>query len=316
MMKYVFWLFILVQWTYAATFVAVLETVSENGIIGRSEKIFLTDKLRERAKIVLPSNMGYIIMTRENIQQMLPPGKSIEDCEGSCLVETGKNISADYVAQARVGKFGKQLTLTVELYETAKNNLVGSFTAVKKNAEGLLYEIEKKSDAFFKLVLENGFAQNDIKPEDSKSINVLKDPRDGKTYRLVTIGAQIWMLDNLNFKTQTNSWCYEDSEHNCKEFGRLYSWNAAQKACPNGWRIATENEWNSLNDSIDKLFLKTAGFRNAKGKYELLGKRADYWTSDDFGDKGKYYYFSVNSNSMDISSYNKKGAMSVRCIKK
>ena len=57
MMKYVFWLFILVQWTFASTFVAVLETVSENGIIGRSEKLFLTDKLRERAKMVLPSNL-------------------------------------------------------------------------------------------------------------------------------------------------------------------------------------------------------------------------------------------------------------------
>lgn len=65
--------------------------------------MFLTDKLRDRAKAVLPAYMGYVIMTRENINAMLPPGKSIEECEGSCLVETGKNIAADYVAQARVG---------------------------------------------------------------------------------------------------------------------------------------------------------------------------------------------------------------------
>ena len=140
----------------AATRVAVLETVSENGVIGRSEKMFLTDKIRERAKAVLPAYMGYVVMTRENISAMLPPGKSIEECEGSCLVETGKNIAADYVAQARVGKFGKQLTLTMELYETAGNNLVGSFTTRKPDAEGLLEEIEREADRIFAQIVGTG----------------------------------------------------------------------------------------------------------------------------------------------------------------
>ena len=137
-----------------ATYVAVLETVSEKDVIGRSEKMFLTDKLRERAKAVLPTYMGYVVMTRENINAMLPPGKSIEECEGSCLVETGKNIAADYVAQARIGKFGKQLTLTMELYETAGNNLVGTFTARKPDAEGLLEEIDRDADRVFQQILE------------------------------------------------------------------------------------------------------------------------------------------------------------------
>lgn len=139
--------------SFAATHVAVLETVSEKGVIGRSEKMFLTDNLRERAKTILPAYMGYVIMTRENINAMLPPGKTIEDCEGSCLAETGRNIAADYVAQARVGKFGKQFTLTMELYETAGNNLVGSFTARKPDAEGLLEEIEREADRIFRLIL-------------------------------------------------------------------------------------------------------------------------------------------------------------------
>ena len=139
--------------SFATTHVAVLETVSEKGVIGRSEKMFLTDNLRERAKTILPAYMGYVIMTRENINAMLPPGKTIEDCEGSCLAETGRNIAADYVAQARVGKFGKQFTLTMELYETAGNNLVGSFTARKPDAEGLLEEIEREADRIFRLIL-------------------------------------------------------------------------------------------------------------------------------------------------------------------
>ena len=139
----------------AATHVAVLETVSEKDVIGRSEKMFLTDKLRERANAVLPAYMGYIVMTRENIIAMLPPGKSLEDCEGDCIAETGKNISADYVAQARVGQFGSQFTLTMELYETAGSNLIGSFTTRKPDADSLLAEIENKADDIFKLIVES-----------------------------------------------------------------------------------------------------------------------------------------------------------------
>ncbi|MBR4348498.1 MAG: hypothetical protein IKP90_06115 [Fibrobacter sp.] len=127
----------LAEASFAATYIAVLETVSQTDLLDRSEKNFLTDKLREKAKGVLPDDKGYVIMTRENINAMLPAGTSIEDCEGSCLVETGKNIAADYVAQARIGKFGSQLTLTVELYETAGNNLVGTFSTHKPDAEVL-----------------------------------------------------------------------------------------------------------------------------------------------------------------------------------
>ena len=65
------------------------------------------------------------LTSTENINMMLPPGKAIEDCEGSCLVETGKNISADYIAQGHVGRFADNLTITVELYETAGNRQTG-----------------------------------------------------------------------------------------------------------------------------------------------------------------------------------------------
>lgn len=150
--------FLLVSMASATTHVAVLETISEKDVIGRSEKMFLTDELRKRANAILPEYMGFIVMTRENINAMLPPGKTMEECEGTCLVETGKNISADYVAQARVGKFGKQLTLTMELYETAENKLIGSFTARKPNAEGLLEEIEREADAVFQKILGTGAA--------------------------------------------------------------------------------------------------------------------------------------------------------------
>src|SRR5574344_1932698 len=112
--KIFFFLIALLPGSLFAAHVAVLETISPQGVLDVSDRQYLTDELRAQAVRALPAELNFTIMTRENIIAMLPPGKSIEQCEGSCLVETGKNISADYVAQGRVGKFGNKLTLTVE----------------------------------------------------------------------------------------------------------------------------------------------------------------------------------------------------------
>ena len=138
-----------------AIHIAVLETVADGEAkndVSPLDKQYLTNVLREQAIKELPAAQGYTIMTRENILQMLPPGKSIEECEGSCLVETGKNISADYVCQARVGRFGASITISAELYETAGNKLISSFNGRGASVEELLVIIEQKSSDFFKVI--------------------------------------------------------------------------------------------------------------------------------------------------------------------
>lgn len=137
---------------FAVQYVAVLETIGASTKVNRDERLILTDELRRIAVENLPSYMGYTIMTRENINAMLPPGKSVEDCEGVCLVETGKNISADYVVQARIGSFGKSLSVTVELYETASGKLMSSVIGRGKDVEALLTVIENKTPAMFSVI--------------------------------------------------------------------------------------------------------------------------------------------------------------------
>ena len=147
-----FVLLILLSTDAFAAYVAVLETGVDPSVkkkVKLSDRQYLTNVLREEAVNQLPPDEDYTIMTRENISAMLPPGKSIDECEGSCLAETGRNISADYVCQARVGSFGSKLTLSAEIYETAGNKLVASFNGQGTNVEGLLKVIKENAPEFF-----------------------------------------------------------------------------------------------------------------------------------------------------------------------
>ncbi|MCQ2098429.1 MAG: PEGA domain-containing protein [Fibrobacter sp.] len=139
-----------------AKYVAVLETITENAeLLDGSELRYLTDVFRGEAVKALPAEQNYTIMTRENISMMLPPGTSIEDCEGSCLAETGKKIAADYVTQARIGKVGEGMFVTAELYETGSNKLVASFNGKGNSLEDLEQVVIQKSGDFFKKIKVN-----------------------------------------------------------------------------------------------------------------------------------------------------------------
>jgi uncharacterized protein (TIGR02145 family) len=84
------------------------------------------------------------------------------------------------------------------------------------------------------------------------------DTRDGQKYRTVKIGNQIWMAENLNFKID-GSWCYDDDEANGKIYGRLYNWEAAKMACPAGWHLPSDDEWEVLVNAV--------GGRGVDGKH-------------------------------------------------
>jgi len=62
---------------------------------------------------------------------------------------------------------------------------------------------------------------------------------DGKT----------WMTENLNCKV-AGSECNGKEESNCNTYGRLYTWEAAKKACSGGWHLPSDDEWDALDTSV------------------------------------------------------------------
>ena len=130
-----------------------------------------------------------------------------------------------------MGKFGKRLTLTVELYETRGAKLVGSLSVENSDADGILVSIDEKAPFLFGKLRGTSWVPAIVQTENSvlspaQSVNILRDSRDGRVYKTVQIGPQIWMTENLNYSTK-NSWCYDKKSDNCKKYGRLYSWRSA-----------------------------------------------------------------------------------------
>jgi uncharacterized protein (TIGR02145 family) len=111
------------------------------------------------------------------------------------------------------------------------------------------------------------------------------DSRDGKRYKIVRIGKQWWMAENLNYYTPSGSWYYNnDSIYYAKEYGRLYLWQTIMAGensssanpsrvkgiSPPGWHIPSDAEWTQLQD-----FLKTMNY----DAHDLKDTSSVYWNA-------------------------------------
>ncbi|MEI6766999.1 MAG: FISUMP domain-containing protein [Bacteroidota bacterium] len=166
------------------------------------------------------------------------------------------------------------------------------------------------------------------------------DARDGKVYKTVQIGKQIWMAENLAYKAGSGCWAYGDNMENVAKYGYLYDFETAKTVCPAGWHLASDEEWNTLmsflgeNVAVNKI--KSAGGWNENGNgnntsgfsaipgghlfnsttFGDLGTNSYWWTSTELEATlawTRSIDYNNNNITRDISS--KTDGLSVRCIK-
>jgi hypothetical protein len=78
----------------------------------------------------------------------------------------------------------------------------------------------------------------------------LYDRRDGKYYRTVKIGNQVWMAENLAFNYGSGCWAYDNNLSNVTKYGYLYNWETAKNACPAGWHLPSKSEFETLLNNV------------------------------------------------------------------
>jgi uncharacterized protein (TIGR02145 family) len=118
----------------------------------------------------------------------------------------------------------------------------------------------------------------------------MTDPRDGNVYKTTTIGGQVWMAENLNYfdiegaaSSVKNDWCYWDEPENCESAGRLYTWKVAQRICPEGWRLPTNEDWTALLTAVGADTLNPIAWTGANVLKSVSGWENGGSGTDDFG---------------------------------
>ncbi len=209
-----------------------------------------------------------------------------------------------------------------------------------------------------------GIEDNDNGTGDNSIITgSFTDHRDGYVYKTVTIGNQVWMAENLKYLpavtgpetgSETTPYYYvygydgtnvsnAKETANYKTYGVLYNWPAAMIACPAGWHLPEDSEWNELSNYLGNNVggkLKEAGTKhwyspnsgatNETGFTALPGgyfsgefKRIREWGNwysateepDEFFELAWIREIIYNANAMGRAWRGKRLGASVRCLK-
>jgi uncharacterized protein (TIGR02145 family) len=166
------------------------------------------------------------------------------------------------------------------------------------------------------------------------------DSRDGKKYRYVTIGTQVWLAENLAYKPSSgNYWMYDNNSSNAAKYGYLYDWQTAKNVCPTGWHLPSDSEWTQITDFVGsnpgtKLKAKSGwssngngnddsgfsalpgGSRYGSGDFVSVGYNGYWWSSTE-SDAALAWGRSMLYNLGGVYRYSlsKRRGFSVRCLR-
>ena len=242
--------------------------------------------------------------------------KALPECNASREGFIGKKDSSSYVV-CKNGSWEKAKEIDMDTYgKTCTNAEVGQRT------NGVVTETNKyycTANGWVSLMSWNWDVPKEAHFNPDITYGSMTDERDGKVYRTVQIGDQIWMAENLNYadsvKTPSlleRSWCYDNKTENCDVAGRLYTWAAAidyvalcdngngvncddgvptkkvRGICPSGWHLP---RYAGVGDDDEFYILYIAAGEKTAGKalksqmgWEYRGNK--YIGTDTFGFSG------------------------------
>jgi uncharacterized protein (TIGR02145 family) len=189
-------------------------------------------------------------------------------------------------------------------------------------------------------VFPEGWVEN-VSGKEKRRRNKMKkgtftDPRDGKVYKIVKIGNQVWMAENLAYDAPSSK-CLDEKSDNCQKYGRLYDWETAKKVCPPGWHLPSKEEWQELldfagGDRIAGRKLKAKnGWHQGNGTDDLgfsalpggycncsfgdVDRYGKWWSADECNNKDAYSLgMCFNKLSTKLVDFPKNFLFSVRCL--
>ena len=169
--------------------------------------------------------------------------------------------------------------------------------------------------------------------------------RGDREYATVLINEQCWLKENLQYEPSSGTTlCYGGVAANCETYGRLYDFEAANLACPTGWRLPTKTEYEDLADysgadmydagahfkansgwtveSGDDLLEFTAlpgGKCNEEQECSKMGISGYWWTSTEKVKNSSHFALYLNGDNSAFTAQNimeNDQYISVRCVKK
>ena len=180
------------------------------------------------------------------------------------------NVRAYFGYQAAAGvsrtvsdQFARQMEL--KFYEALFNDADSTGSAHldpqgQEYADNFVRDFDKRwYNTYGDLYLRQFFAK-DYCYQEGCSDTILTDPRDQQTYKIVCIGNQTWMAENLNYAG--SGLCFDKNSSDCSFYGRMYTieettnrklsslGSRTQGICPNGWHVPTKEEFDELFEYV------------------------------------------------------------------
>lgn len=128
---------------------------------------------------------------------------------------------------------------------------------------------------------------------------------DGNVYHTITIGHQMWTVENLKTtkyndgsaiplvedRTQwsglaTPAYCWDmNDSSNKNKYGALYNWYAVntKKLAPAGWHVSTDAEWDILKKFLTDNGYNWNGEKGGNAIAKSLAAKTDWDSSDNAG---------------------------------